>query len=305
MYKLQSHISSFPSFLLLILLSSGLLQAQELTVKGSFNKDSVKIGEEVVFSLSASYPRAVDLVFPDSTFNFFPFEFLQGRYFTTRSDSLLSFDSAIYYLATYEIESIQKLRLPVYILKGKDSLPVFSKVDSVFLVEMIEELPEEPQFLSDDTFFKIPSQFNHPYFFIGLGVFVFVAFLVVLFFGKKIHKAYKRWKIRKGFEKFMLQFEQHKKELFENKNSASAEKLLSVWKAYLEKLDNKPYTKMTTREICSFYPGDDLRNSLRELDKSIYSGHYHGDTMENILNILIGFTRDRYTSLLSSLDHDR
>ncbi|MCC5928507.1 MAG: hypothetical protein JJU28_04605 [Cyclobacteriaceae bacterium] len=293
------------SLVMLCLQTAGLLQAQELSVKGSFNKDSTKIGEEVVFSLSVSYPRAVDLVFPDSTFNFYPFEFLKGRYFTTRSDSLMSFDSAVYYLATYEIEPVQKLRLPVYILKGKDSLPVFTKADSVFLIEMIDELPEEPVFLSDNTFFKIPAQFNHPYFFIGLGIFAFITLLVILFFGKKIRVAYKRWKIRKGFEKFILMFEHHKKELLENKNSASAEKLLSIWKGYLEKLDDKPYTKMTTREICNLYPGDDLKNSLRELDKSIYSGHYNGDTMENIINTLIGFTRERYTSLLSSLDHDR
>ena len=101
----------------------GLLLALSIPVKGqivqpesSFNKDSVKIGEEVVYSRSIRYLSTKDVVFPDSLFNFAPFELYKKVSFPTRSDSIFSLDSAVYHLSTFELDTVQLLNLPIFMV---------------------------------------------------------------------------------------------------------------------------------------------------------------------------------------------
>lgn len=51
--------------------------AQGVRVENGFLNDSVKVGQPVQFYLTARYPAHLDIIFPDSTYNFSPFELLQ------------------------------------------------------------------------------------------------------------------------------------------------------------------------------------------------------------------------------------
>ena len=52
-----------------LILSVTTLLAQEVpVVHGHFHSDSVSIGQAVPYSLTAKYPRANQVLFPDSTF---------------------------------------------------------------------------------------------------------------------------------------------------------------------------------------------------------------------------------------------
>ena len=53
---------------LFIFLASAAL-AQEITIKGAFVNDSIRVGEPVYYWLTADYPSNVDLFLPDSTFD--------------------------------------------------------------------------------------------------------------------------------------------------------------------------------------------------------------------------------------------
>ena len=106
----------------LFFLCPGLLNAQQLVPKGLFLSDSIKIGEEVIYSLSIEYPRGSNLIFPDSLYDFSPFEYIKKTEFFTKSDSVKSFDSVIYYLSTFEIDPVQKLTLPVFLISAGDSI---------------------------------------------------------------------------------------------------------------------------------------------------------------------------------------
>src|SRR6476620_2116997 len=61
------------------------LHAQEVKVNGGFLSDSLKIGEKTAFYLAAHYPSTQTVVFPDSTFRYFPFEWTDKKYFPTKS----------------------------------------------------------------------------------------------------------------------------------------------------------------------------------------------------------------------------
>ena len=50
------------------------------------------------------------------------------------------------------------------------------------------------------------------------------------------------------------------------------EHLIDDWKSYMEKLNKKPYTKLTTKEIKLIYKDNHLNNALVCIDKAIYGG---------------------------------
>ncbi len=116
--------------------------SQDVKPKGAFLVDSAKIGEQIPYSLSIRYPKQMEFLFPDSNYNFFPFEFISKDFFITHTDSLGSVDSAIYYLATFEIEPVQKLFLPVFMISQGDSVVLSPPADSIYLKALINQIPD-------------------------------------------------------------------------------------------------------------------------------------------------------------------
>lgn len=59
-----------------------------------------------------------------------------------------------------------------------------------------------------------------------------------------------------------------------NKYAADqTEAALSLWKKYLENLERKPYTKLTTRETIRLEKDENLGKSLHLLDMAIYGNN--------------------------------
>lgn len=246
----------------------GILQGQEIEPIGYFIEDSVKIGEETVYSLSVSYPRGTNLVFPDSLYDFFPYELNRKVEFPTRSDSLVSHDSTIYYLSTFEIEVVQKLALPVFVIQNGDSVKYFTNEDSLLLDELIQQLPDSVALKENSSYSNVNLDFNYPYLIFGLSIFALIVIATILIFGKKIARRIKLYRLRKGHEKFQNRFNQLLAK--SNLTKSNYEHILLVWKKYMEKLDNTPYTKLTTKEITKIQPNSDLSTNLKNIDRSIY-----------------------------------
>ena len=179
--------------IILFFAASFSLQAQQIKSKGSFLSDSIKIGMDIRYSLSATYPSNQDVVFPDSTFNFSPFEYVGKKYFTTKTDSTYSYDSAVYIFTTFEVDSVQFLRLPVFIVTRGDSSAIYTEMDSVILQHVVAEIPDttgvENMPLKENVdFLPLVLQFNYPYLIIGIIILIIAILLVIIIFGKRIRK---------------------------------------------------------------------------------------------------------------------
>lgn len=256
-----------------VLLFSTALSAQEISPQGKFLEDSVKIGISIPYTLSIKYPTRMDVVFPDSLFDYSPFELEDKTYFPTISDSTHSYDSAIYYLSTFEIDSIQFLQLPVYFVNGSDSIPVYTDKDSVFLVELIPVLPDSIQLKENTSYFNVPTQFNYPYLLVGLGVFITMIIIVLIVFGGRIKKFFQIRRLKKRHNKFLDKYDQLVVGIDEDSTALDKEHTAFIWKRYLEKLEKHPVTKLTTKEITRLLnPGDEVIEALKNIDKAIYSG---------------------------------
>lgn len=253
------------------LLASG----QQPVPKGSFIEDSLKIGQPVRYTLSIQYPEEMDVVFPDSLFNFAPFELSRKEYFPTRTQAGLSYDSAIYYLVSFEIDTAQMLSLPIFRLSFEDSIRMVPPSDTIYLQQLVTEIPdsvaiEAMPLLENTDYLQVDYEFNYPYFFIGLTIFVIVAFGIFIFYGKTIYNRFKAYRLQKQHDRFMVYFEKLTAEK-PSELSKHAEEVIVVWKGYLEKLEPWPYRTLTTRELLTTAHAPELEDAMHSIDRAIYS----------------------------------
>lgn len=283
-----------------VLFSLHFASAQNMLPKGEFIEDQVKIGEEIIYSLSLEYERGTDILFPDSTFNFSPFEYNSRTYFKTSSDSTQSFDSVIYKLSTFEVDSIQYLQLPIFVLSDEDSFRIYSSLDSIQLIHVISEIPETPEMKANAGLIKLNKQFNYPYLLITIGILLIIVLAVSLFFGKQLLKAWKAYRMKRAHTKFIQRFFNLMRDASSNNPSKTPEHVLAFWKRYLERLEKKPISKLTTKEILVLHSNSTLKENLRTIDRSIYGGEKGNDLFASF-DYLMKFSIEVYDQKITEL----
>ncbi|MEQ8363628.1 MAG: hypothetical protein RH948_12215 [Cyclobacteriaceae bacterium] len=264
-------------------LTSFCAQAQEVEVRGQFRTDSIKIGQPFPYSLSATYPKSNTVLFPDSTFSFEPFEIDHKKYFATKTTGETSYDSVVYFLTSFEIDTIQRISLPVFVVNRADCTAVYAQPDSVFLQQMVAEVPDsvsvEQLPLKINTAYQTVSWLlNYPLLLIIGGVLIVLIIIIWIVFGKRIRQYFVLKKLNKGYTQFKEDFESAIHELENSYSTQRAETTLSMWKQYMEQLLSKPYTKYTTKEIFLMVKNEKLAGALKQIDRTIYSG---GRTLES------------------------
>lgn len=281
------------AFLILFFGLMTLVSAQDIKPTGYFLKDSVKIGELVPYSLSYKDKKNRPVIFPDSLYDFSPFELLDKSYFDTHSDSINSIDSAVYYLATFEIDTVQSLSLPVFVFTGNDSIPIFSEKDSIILNQVVTQMPDSVSLSETRAFQPVSRQFNYPYWIIALVLLGIIALVVGVIWGKEIAKRIKLYRLMKKLEKFKLEFDLEIENISSDTEKTKIESLLKFWKSYMESLEQIPYTKLTTKEINQIQNNSSLEETLKSIDRNIYST-LAVTTLQNDFEFLKDYSVDRY-----------
>jgi hypothetical protein len=288
--KVLKNIFFIPLFLFIASTGYG----QEVRTKGEFLQDSIRIGEIVKFSLTARYPKGMDIVFPDSLYDYAPFDYVSRKYFPTKSDTITSFDSVVYYLTTFELQKNQSLSLPVYIIQRGDSIPVYASADSIVLTEVVREIPESPELREDILYREVDYPFNYPY----LMMFIFVLSLTILIvysiFGNKISKKIRLYKMKKDYVKFSKEFDKLIEDLKIKPVTEKTEQTLIFWKGYLEKLESIPYKKFTSKEIVMVTNEEKIKPALQGIDKKIYSSSYDEKVYQHF-EVLKSFAKERFS----------
>lgn len=286
------HKYTLTLFLVVWLISASWAQQNSLVPHGTFLADSVKIGQHVLYSFSYSYDRNLDLVFPGADYNFFPFEYVDRKIFTTEADSTFLVDSVVYTLATFEIDPVVYLSVPAFLLNEQDSVKYYSNIDSVYVVQMIDTLPAEPEAKSNTQYAEVKENFNYIYFFIGLGAFLVLTMVLVLTFGKRIWSWLKTRRIERAHRRFMKKYEALRHQSLISPDKKITEDLLKLWKSYMEQLEKQPFTKLTTKEISTIYKDSGLLTSLKDIDKALYSD-YMQEQKEASFKVMEDFANTR------------
>lgn len=279
------------------------LFAQEVRVNAGFVSDSVRIGEPVGFFLSARYPSQLNVLFPDSAFGFNPFEYNRKIYFPTSTADSLSYDSAVYYLSTFEIDEIQYLNLPVFVATPKDCTIVESPRDSIYLIQLVtanldsialKDLPLQ----MNTAYVNVPMEFNYWILIFVLAALLVLGAIVFFVFGKQIRTYFKVRSLRKRHQQFAALYENLIRDLRQSPSGVITENALSAWKKYMEQLESHPFTKLTTKETYALIQDENLKTNLRTIDTAIYG---HQRNALDALSFLKGFADQRFTRKLEEV----
>lgn len=277
-----------------------------LQLTGSFMKDSVRIGEIISYSLTCRYPSAMELIYPDSSFNYAPFEFVGKFYYPTRSAAGISLDSAVYLLRTFEVEKEQQLQLPVYVLEKGDTVLVPSAPDAVWLQEMVRAVEAPLPIWIDTALLPIEKRLNYPYLLIGLAAGAGLLFLIWRIFGANILTNYKLYTLKKDHSQFLSRYNVQVERFRRSETLTNMEKAVSLWKNYLTKLEERAINSFTTKEISVYYDEEeDVSTALKLCDRAIYGNIIANEAFESsrALSLLQEFAVQRYITIRETTRH--
>lgn len=278
----------------------------QVKVSGGFIQDSTKIGIPFNYYLTARYPSNLQVLFPDSTWKFEEFEFQRKKYFPTVTQQGVSYDSAVYTLLTFEVDEIQHLALPVFQLQKTDCTYHIPPRDSIVLNLLVTEpvpdsLSAQDLPLKTNTGYqRVFFLFNYPILLIALVALLVLAVAAWLIFGKRIKKHFRLKRLNGNHQKFLQTFSTYLQQLQLQFSAEQTERALFLWKKYIENLEGKPYTKLTTRETLAVESDARLRESLPLLDKAIYG---HNNRVLEPLHQLKALAEEKFGKKVAEINH--
>ena len=252
--------------------------------RGQFLTDTIEVGKPFWYALSFRHSPAQEVFFPDTTYNFAPFEVIEKDYFMTQTDSAGSLDSALYRLVTFEVAPFQTLALPVFLLSKNDCTQVLAPADTVFIRRMAGVV-EADSLRRDVAVLPLRRQFNYSIFFGIVAIIGTLSFGIYGLFGQRIARQWQVLLLRRRHSDFLRNFNRLNRSMRESGRTSEAEKAVIVWKKYLERLEQKPFATYTTREIVDNIPDEALEKALRDIDGIIY-GQVKSKNMEMSLQVL-------------------
>ncbi len=269
-------------------------------IKGCFLKDTIKVGEPVAFCLSVHYPSNQTVLFPDSSYTYFPFEFLEKKAFPTRSTKGWSIDSACYIVSTFETLPRLGLALPVFFIHGTDSVRLGSTIDSIYVKLTVQQLPDSVQLKENVVYQSIPTAFNYPYFVVG-GIVLFVlVLLVIILFGKRIRQFFQLRRLKKEYNRFMRLFDMYLVDITDQNYISSVDKIYALWKAYLQSLEKIPYTTYSSSEIKNNIQHEQLADILDLINQAIY-GYRYDSKLKQSIDLLKEIASEKYYSYVTQM----
>jgi len=229
------------------------------------------LGERVGYVLKAAYPSHLNVLFPDSAYQYGSMEFLDKEIFTSYTQDSTTLDSAVYYLSNFSLEPVKQYRLPVFEVLRYDSISHFPQDAALHLKLTIEEMPEELEFKETNRYQPIDKDFNYIYLIIGLVVLLVLAVVLFLLFGKRISKSWKIYQEKRRQKRFIARWNATKRAFISQPTLDHADELLGLWKARMENLTGEPFKEWTATEIAEHLEMPEVLADFRKIELIIYA----------------------------------
>lgn len=228
---------------------------------GKFYQDSLSLGESINYSLSISHSQDQEVIFPDEKYNFGTFECVEKNFFATKTKNKISVDSAIYTLRSFDIDSVQKLQLPIFYYKNGVLITVLSNTDSIIFGQKAPT-----RLIKNETPLPIDPKINYTLFAIQFISTAFVGFLFWLFFGAEIRRQIKAISLIQQHRDFNSGFKRNIKNL----DKPGLLKGMNRWKKFIGALHQTDMTTLTSTEIVKMLNINGLENALGTVDNAIF-----------------------------------
>ena len=270
---------------LLIVQSTYSLNAQKIEYKSYFIKENKTIGDTIYFISTINYPKNIEIIQPDSSNDYKTFEYIDKLIFPSLKIEDRVLDSTIYLLRTFNTDTIQSLKLSSYIINNNDSLKITSTEDDLIISNQIQKIDQSLKVKYNTILSKINKLINYKYATYIIAIILLIIGLTYILFGKKIVIFFKIHRLKKAFKSFETKFQKQQMIYKKEKSKNEIEKLLIIWKVFMEFISNKTYLSSTTKEIEKFNSNKKIISSLKEFDKNIYSHNKNTLKSKDINNV--------------------
>ena len=299
---------------LLLLLSGLTLRAQppaQPMLVGRFLTDSIDIGRPFQYALTYRHPPAADLLFPDTANQFAPYRVKNVALFTTRTTGTgfeaVSVDSAVYTLLSFETDSVQLLRVPIRLINAVDCTNLFTQTDTVFLRSKLRSAPAA---LTDDasltlatetTVAPLQQQFNYPVLGLFAAGLALAMGLLYRISGRTVQRQWRLYQLNRQHRQFLREFNRLSRSINADSAADTANQAVISWKTYLEIIEKRPYSSLTTSEIAERVDDERVTTALREADRMIYGGAFSAQSAAS-LRVLSDVATHRYRHRRANLE---
>ncbi len=225
----------------------------------SWLQDSIAIGKIARVSLVAKHPENVLIAFPDSNLDFLPYTYREVQTFPTKTENGISTDSAIYSILSFEIDSLQKIKLPIYEISSQgDSTQVWSNEDQILFSSLVPNPDPKLAFRPNANLAQLPFEVN------WLALLIFVLIFSIIFIGlifamrTPIKKYLRKRKLKKEWNKVLLEW----KKTIENKNEAELLRNINfLFKNWLQPDFELYLASLTPSELNKYFQNNNLLNA--------------------------------------------
>ena len=288
---------------ILFLVASIQVSAQKVQVSGYFTKDSARLGERVGYVLKASYPQSAQLIFPDSTYDFSPFVFLEKKTFVSATTEGITQDSSVYFLSNFSLEPSSYLALPVFELNRYDSITHYTTDAELKLKLNLDSIPEHLQFKENNVYQPLDKPFNWFVFSAIIGGILLVVGILFFVFAERIKRLFRKNRERLRWIQFERKWKKLSDLLQQQPNQSTADEAVGLWKGYLEHLRSQPIQEWTSSEIAAALDDKEVFKALRTIDMIIYAG-VEGDTSA-ATSYLLEVAKTNYRTTLNQITPER
>lgn len=254
---------------------------RQVMPSGKVLSDTIEVGQPFFYSLTFKHAARTELFFPDSSYDFSPFQFMGQQFFTTRTDEKGSLDSTVYKLIAYEVAPLLQLSLPVFLLTNKDCTAVFAQPDTVFVkLSVSRKNPETLSLQTENLTIPLGLDFNYSVMLLSLVLTGVFGFGIYWFFGKALSQQWQLFQLQRRHRDFLRSFAKLNPETQDGLNLSNAENAVILWKKYLQRILKKPFATYTTKEILDNFESNSLAEALQEIDRAIYGQMQSSKVME-------------------------
>jgi hypothetical protein len=251
--------------IVLVDIKEGLSEGKSLDI---FQKAPINLYDTKIIGSTNDYSKTKN---SDSSNDYKTFEYIDKLIFPSLKIEDRVLDSTIYLLRTFNTDTIQSLKLSSYIINNNDSLKITSTEDNLIISNQIKKIDQSLKVKYNTILSKINKLINYKYVTYIIAIILLIIGLTYILFGKKIVIFFKIHRLKKAFKSFKTKFQKQQMIYKKEKSKNEIEKLLVIWKVFMEFISNKTYLSSTTKEIKKFNSNKKIISSLKEFDKNIYS----------------------------------
>ncbi len=288
--------------LLLSLPLAVVAQQNEIRVNGYFIQDTTQVGMPLEYVLKAEYDLNQSVIFPDTLYDFTPFELDGKRYFYSSLAGNTVIDSAVYELTTFELDTVQYLNLPVFDVTEGDSSAVYGTPDFVTLTFELTQLPDTVKLLDNAIYFDPSYPADHVLIMVVAGSIVLTGAIIFIIFFGRIRRWWIMEQIKKRHKRFVQAFETTHHKTNDIQPIELLERLTGLWKSHMEYLTGKPVASYTSREMVKNLHEEELLEPLKSIDKAIYAGLNNQSLFEEF-EVLKNKVQQYYLAKLEEVQH--